>query len=590
MKFFLGLVACLAGMIVLGMLVMIRDTRTPRPASQVESKPLHVEQTTISPHGLVDMSAEGIATPHANLARKNRLGLGPASEVDDVNGFKPLHVEQSPRPAESVNRIAANANPERKNDSQSLRLDALPNVIFMMADDMGYGDVHYNGGKANTPNLDIMVSGPNSIHFTRFYASAPVCSPTRGSVLTGRNPYRYCIWNPNIMGPTSDFTVPSKYPLPASEITVGEILKEHGYHTAVFGKWHIGDLKAVKGGHKKWPVSHPGMHGFDEWWVTPSSAPTFKLNCACFNTSQCPVGHYPESIKSCRNYYTVDSNTRELKGWPEAITTDDSYYMYERLSEFLKLMKERKRPYFVYFPFHTAHIRYLATPTYRNLYLARGHSLNEADYYGAISAMDEVVGLVRAVLRHHNMHDNTMLWFTSDNGPENDTPGETAGLRGRKYTLWEGGTRVPGIIEWPAIIKENRKSDFPVVTSDLLPTMCDILGVDPPMDRPIDGMSILPFLRGEMKERNTSIAWQYTISDNINGGHAATLIRGPYKLYASYNGDKLIKTYLYDVVKDRSETKDISADHKDLVQSMKTELNDWKHSVRESATKRVKCM
>ena len=465
-----------------------------------------------------------------------------------------------------------------------------PNVIFMMADDVGYGDVHYNGGNADTPNLDAMIKGKHSIHLTRYYSGAPVCSPTRGSVLTGRNSNRYCIWEPNVMQGRPDFTVASKYPLPPYEITVAEIMKQHGYRTAVFGKWHIGDLKPVKGGHKKWPVSHPGMHGFDEWWVTPGSAPTLQTNCACFNSSQCPMGHYGRNLFSCLNYYTINSSTNELEGWPIPMPDDDSHFMFERLSEFLKTFAETKQPFFVYFPFHTVHHKYLANAKYRELYFSRGHNLNQADYYGAISAMDEVVGQVRILLQQYKLSENTMLWFTSDNGPELDTPGSTAGMRGKKYTVWEGGIRLPGIIEWPAVIKENRVSDFPVVSSDLLPTVCDILGVEPPTDRPIDGMSIMPFLRGEVTERNKSIAWAYNYK-GINGIYTAALLRNQYKLVANYNGGVRKMTRLFNVVDNPNEhdSKDLSKSHSALLHCMLQELNAWRHSVAKSHEEESQC-
>ncbi len=173
---------------------------------------------------------------------------------------------------------------------KKLEENSLPNIIFTMADDLGYGDVGYNGGNASTPNLDAMASGPHTIHLTRYYSGGPVCSPTRGTVLTGRNHNRYCIWSANTGSNRDDFVVPETMPLPPSEITVAEILKKQGYQTAIFGKWHLGDLKAQKGGNKQWPVSHPGMHGFDEWLVTLRSAPTTNLNCACYNETKamCP--------------------------------------------------------------------------------------------------------------------------------------------------------------------------------------------------------------------------------------------------------------------------------------------------------------
>ena len=498
-------------------------------------------------------------------------------------------VSEPAKEDQETHKARSDTHSEVKIQSSSLNPT---NIIFMVADDLGYGDVYYNGGTADTPNLDAMAAGPNSIHLTRYYSGAPVCSPTRGSVLTGRNPNRYCLWKANAQGGSMDFTVASKYPLPPTETTIAEILKEHGYHTAVFGKWHIGDLKEVRGGNNKWPVSHPGMHGFDEWWVTPSSAPTFQTNCACFSHAHCPVGHYIyKPTQSCLNYYTMDSSKNKLISWPNPISGDDSFFLFRRLSEYLDSRAHTKQPFFIYLPFHTVHHRYLATKFYQDLYLSRNYSLDQADYYGAISAMDEVVGYIRALLSQYNMTNNTMLWFTSDNGPARNTPGRTAGLRGRKYTLWEGGIRVPGIIEWPAVIQENRKSDFPVVSSDLLPTACDIIGVEPPQDRPLDGMSLLPFIRGEVIERNKSIGWAYQITEgNFNGKYSTALIRAQYKLIVVYHSGRSAKGQLYDLVNDPFEKTDISTLHKGLVKSMKEELEEWRKSLIWSATKEVNCV
>ncbi len=204
---------------------------------------------------------------------------------------------------------------ETRKESQAQRRkhkskeNALPNIIYAMADDLGYGDVGYNGGRAFTPNLDAMASGPHTIHLTRYYSGGPVCSPTRGTVLTGRNHNRYCIWTANSGG--SD-DAPATMPLPTSEITVAEILKGHGYQTAIFGKWHLGDFKRQHEGNKKWPVSHPGLHGFDEWLSTLRACPTANSNCGCFEETKCQTGHYDTDRFVCTNYYTVKSGMKEV--------------------------------------------------------------------------------------------------------------------------------------------------------------------------------------------------------------------------------------------------------------------------------------
>ena len=220
----------------------------------------------------------------------------------------------------------------------------LPNIVFMMADDLGYGDVGYNGGNATTPNLDAMASGANTIHLTRYYSGGPVCSPTRGTVLTGRNHNRYCVWSANTGSNKDDFVVPERMPLPTSEITVADILKKHGYQTAMFGKWHLGDFKVLPEGNKKWPVSHPGMHGFDEWWGTERSAQSANLNCACFNDSEklCVMGHYT-NLPPCFNYYTVSDNGT-LKGMDQPLFGDDTHFIVSLFEEYLKKATATGKP------------------------------------------------------------------------------------------------------------------------------------------------------------------------------------------------------------------------------------------------------
>ena len=468
--------------------------------------------------------------------------------------------------------------------------EELPNIVFMMADDLGYGDVHYSGGLAETPNLDAMASGPNSIHLRRYYSGGPVCSPTRGTILTGRNHNRYCIWTANSGNDCADFTCPEKMPLPYSEITVAEALKESGYRTAAFGKWHLGDLKPTWRGNVKWPKSHPGMHGFDTWWVTERSAPTSGLNCACFNATLCPLGHY-SSTPPCTNYYTIDPETGLLVTYSQPMEEDDSHFLVKLLKSFLEEVVKTGEPFFVYLPFHAVHVRYLASMDYIERYTKNGTDMDQIDYYGAISAMDDAVGEIRELLKTYNVSNNTMLWFTSDNGPEVHTPGVTAGFRGHKAELFEGGIRVPGIIEWPAVIKSNRVSDYPIVSSDLLPTVYDLLGKTLPANRSIDGESIMPFVLGEQTQRNKSIAWAFHIrGGDFKGSYDAAISGNRYKLYASYDKGEIKSASLFDLVEDPFETTDRSKEHPDVFDDMKEELGRWRESVMFSAREEVKCL
>ena len=456
----------------------------------------------------------------------------------------------------------------------------LPNIVYIMVDDMGNGDVNYNGGKADTPNLDALAKGPNSIKLTRHYSGGPTCSPTRGTVLTGRNHNRYCIWGVNYP------RRPMLMPLPPSEVTVGEILQKHGYLTAMFGKWHIGDLKPFTPSHKnhkKWPVSHPGMFGFDKWWVTPHVVPTVRPNCVCFKAKPCYTS-------TCTNYFTIVSGSDKLISYPKLIEDSDSQFLLQLSDEFISEALQSGKPFFVYLPLHAIHDPYFMGYKKQARYTSRGFGKREADYLSSITDVDDMVGNFRELLKKYNISNNTLFWFTSDNGPDQANPGKTGGLRAQKGTVYEGGIRVPGIIEWPAVIHTNRVADFPVVTNDLLPTACDIVNCSLPTNRPLDGTSILPLLRGESSLRNKTIPWAYGVSGNFNGSFSAALGGDKYKIVARFSNGVANNVELFDLTKDKGEKNNISAAHPDIAQSMKQELEEWLQSAFRSAKQEVDCL
>ena len=471
----------------------------------------------------------------------------------------------------------------------ALAAEDTPNVIFVLADDLGWGDVGYQGGPASTPNLDAMAAGQHSIQLKRQYSGGPVCSPTRGTVLTGRNHNRYCVWSANAGNNFPDFAKPEPMPLPTSEVTLPELLNERDYESAIFGKWHLGDLKPLYGGNKLWPKSTPKMHGFDRWWVTERSAPTSNLNCACFNATLCPRGHYSD-LQPCTNYYSIDDETEELLvTFAQPATGDDSQFLVTRAIQFINETVNRGKPFFLYLPLHCVHIRYIASMPYIEKYTALGYDLNHTDYYGAISAMDDAIGKLRDFLQEINISENTILWFTSDNGPEHFTPGITGGYRGRKGGIFEGGIRVPGIIEWPAKIKSNTVSDFPVVTSDLLPTLCDLLNISLPKDRIIDGESLLPFILSHNGTRGASMKWAYNIGGDFNSTYSAAISGNKYKVYTDYKNGKVVDSYLFDLQEDPHETTDIKDKYPTVHKDMLMELEEWRQSVIHSAVDKVKC-
>jgi len=474
----------------------------------------------------------------------------------------------------------------RKQVTTRNAISTMPNIIFAMADDLGWGDVQYNSGSPITPNLNSMARSQNSILLQRHYSGAPVCSPTRGTVLTGRNHNRYCLWSANTGLYQHDFVKPETLPLPLSEISAAQVMRNTGYATALFGKWHIGDFKKIDGGNTKWPVSHPGQHGFEQWQATERSGPTCSFNCGCFENAMCHMGHQTRPFP-CLNYYTNNSN--DIKPWPDFTSGDDSQFIWSLGENFIKEQVNLKKPFFLYLPFHAVHQPFVATEHYEGIYLNQKYNLEQADYYGTISAMDDVIGKIRQLLQDLGIRDNTILWFTSDNGPEINTPGETNGLRGHKLQLYEGGIRVPGIIEWPMVIKRNRVSSFPVVTNDFLPTVYDILGVKPSDDRPLDGISILPLLQGKVSHRNHSIFWAFNINGDFNGIYDIAVSGNQFKLIATYENGEVHRYQLYDLRNDIGEITDLKDHYPILSKKLLGEVEEWRLSVMKSTAK-VGCL
>jgi len=428
-----------------------------------------------------------------------------------------------------------------------------PNIILCMADDLGWGDTGFNGNSIiKTPNLNAMAKA--GMIFTRFYSGAPVCSPTRGSCLTGRHPYRYGIFSANVGH------------IRRKEITLAEALKTQGYTTGHFGKWHLGTLTTKekdsnRGGPKG--AKHycpPWENGFDVCFSTEAKVPTWN-----------PM-EMPETNKPYGTYYWRQDGTKVT----ENLDGDDSRVIMDRVVPFIRNAVDNSKPFFAVIWFHAPHAPVVAGPQYRKMYSQ--YSEDQQHYYGCITAMDEQVGRLRSELFALGIADNTMLWFCSDNGPEgkDGTHGRTRGsagpFRGRKRSLFEGGVRVPGLLEWPARIKAGQVTDIPCSTSDYFPTTLDVLGLKMKgQPEPIDGVSLLPLIEGKMNERPVPIAFE--------SASQVSLTDNRYKIYSKDNG----KTYmLFDLLEDPGESKDLAAEKTQILESMKAKLVRWRTSCKES--------
>lgn len=434
-----------------------------------------------------------------------------------------------------------------------------PNIILCMADDLGWGDPGFNGNKIiKTPHLDAMAK--NSLRFERFYSGAPVCSPTRGSCITGRHPYRYGIWSAN------------QGHIRKQEVTLAEILKSQGYATGHFGKWHLGTLDPNssgkgKGRNAERNFSTPNANGFDEWFSTEYSVRTWD----------------PLKNNILNPYYH--------NGKVETKNTDgcDSRVLMDRAIPFIRKAAKEKTPFLAVIWFHAPHEPVVAGPEFLELY--PGYADGEKNYYGVVSALDLQVGRLRKELRELGLADDTMLWFTSDNGPEGDsgdkgtTRGSAGPFRGRKRSLYEGGIRVPGLLEWPKKISPGETTSFPASTLDYFPTILDVLGFKFKENLfPIDGISLLPMFDGKIKQRPVPIPFETlggTGSNASRGSPRMALVDNQYKLLTDLD-DKGSSDMLFDLLNDKGESKNIATQHPDVVKSMKVKLMDFRESCRSS--------
>ena len=438
-----------------------------------------------------------------------------------------------------------------------------PNIILIMTDDLGWFDVGFNGNtEIKTPHLDQLAE--SGIIFDRFYAASAVCSPTRASVITGRNPLRMNI-------PTAN-----SGHMKSEEITLPEILHQQGYATGHFGKWHLGTLTksvldANRGGKEKFiqDYSIPIEHGYDQSFCTESKVPTFDPMIApmTFNAG--------ESLRYGWRARIDSSNTKPYGTayWNEKaeqvvnnLTGDNSRIIMDRVIPFIKSANNENKAFFSTIWLHTPHLPVVSDTIHRGLY--SDLDLQKQLYYGSITAMDEQIGRLWLALEELDLQEETILFFCSDNGPERGTPGSAGIFRERKRSLFEGGLRTPAFMVWQNNISEGKRISSPAVTSDYLPTILEILKITYPDDRPIDGESLWSVIKGEKQLRANGIGFLF--SSKISW------VNNQYKYISNDNG----QTYeLYDLLADKSEKSNIIAEKPEIAKKMELELMTWMSSV-----------
>jgi len=439
-----------------------------------------------------------------------------------------------------------------------------PNIIMMMADDMGPGDVGYYGWNDTmsdpvlTPHLDTMAS--SGLRFDRFYAQSPVCSPTRGSCISGRHAFRYGIWEANQGGGRVE------------EITLMDVLKEHGgYVTGHFGKWHLGRMVE----HDDWGQAGrmdyftPAHAGFDEWFSVVHSVKTYDP----YGPAGVDDPFDPNGSKDVKDYNPYFHNGVE---YTNTLFGDTSEIIMDRAIPFMDSAVNQGNPFLACIWFHTPHKDLDASAADQALYPSG--SDGEKKYYGSITAMDRQIGRLRAWLRAKGIENNTLVWFTTDNG---QTTGSSGPYLASKRHLYEGGIRVPTVLEWPDRVPTNRTTDFLASTSDYFLTHLDAAGIDYADPHPRDGISLISCIEGSMTARTNAIAFQsHSASVMMNQDYKAMKVRtGAYSDNFTLNqGYPLDEWLLFDMTLTNQyliERTNIASNNAAVVASLTAEYDLW---------------
>ncbi|NKB71511.1 MAG: sulfatase-like hydrolase/transferase [Candidatus Latescibacteria bacterium] len=443
-----------------------------------------------------------------------------------------------------------------------------PNIILIMCDDLGYGDTGFNGHPIiATPHLDALRN--EGIRFTRFFAGGPVCSPTRGTCLTGRHYARYGITHANVGH------------LPQQELTLARLTKGLGYTTGHFGKWHLGTLdRSYSGKSNRNPASNfapPWERDYDVSFATEYAVPTWDPG-RHFDGHSLARTDEPWSSP----YYANGKKVEEM------LLGCDSAHIVDRAVPFIRNAVGQNRPFFTTIWFHAPHGPVEAGPEFLAMY--PDCAPDEAHYYGVVTAMDRQVGRINQLVKDLGVENNTMIWFCSDNGPEGDTDlsanrryrGSTGGLRGRKRSLFNGGIGVPALVKWPGIAPPGAELTAPCSTLDYFPTIAAALAHQMPDERPLDGLDLMPLLRAQLDTRPVPIPYRFLATkDSMFGAPTLALLDNQFKFLTNLSAQGA-EDLLFDLDADRAETTNIIAHNRHRAQQMRQFLSDFMASCRKS--------
>jgi arylsulfatase len=440
----------------------------------------------------------------------------------------------------------------------------LPNVVIIFIDDQGYGDIGPFGAKGyTTPNLDRMAA--EGCKFTNFHVPQPVCSASRAGLLTGCYPNRIGIHG--ALGPSA------KHGIADGEMTIAQLLKQKGYATGMAGKWHLGTPKQFL----------PTHHGFDEYFGLPYSNDMWPLH------PEAKPGTFPPLP-----LIEGDRVIKENLGHEDQNQLTTQYT--ERAVKFIE--KNKDRPFFFYLAHSMVHVPLHVSDKFRGK--------SQQGLYGDVCMeVDWSVGEVLAALKRAGVDDNTLVIYTSDNGPwlsYGDHAGNAGPLREGKGTCWEGGTREPTVMRWPGKIPAGSTNDSMLMTIDLLPTIANLAGANLPKHK-IDGLDVWPLIAGEKGAKNPHEGYAFYYEQGAL--QAVTSADGRWKLQfphkyrtlggrpggtggipAKYENRTIEKTELYDLVSDIGETKNVIAAHPDIVARLDAFAEKTRVELGDSLTKR----
>ena len=407
-----------------------------------------------------------------------------------------------------------------------------PNIIFIMADDMGYGDLGSFGQQViQTPHLDKMAT--EGLKFTQVYAGSPVCAPSRSVLMTGLH-----TGHTTVRGNFGKFGVvglaggKGRVPLFSEDITVAEVLKEVGYVTGMSGKWGLGEPDTT---------GEPNEQGWDEWFG--------------YLNQRRAHSYFPEFLWK----------NKERIEYPKNLDGKKGTYAHDLFTDFALdfVQRHKDEPFFLYLPYTVPHSRYEIPDTAP--YTDRAWTDDEKVHAAMITRLDRDMGRLFESLKDLEIDEETIVFFCSDNGAAERWEGrfDSSGkLRGRKRDVYEGGIRTPMIVRWPGRVAAGETNDFPWYFADVLPTLADLAGVDSPTG--LDGMSVVPSIFGKPQSNDRFMYWEF-----FESGFQQAVRWKDWKVVKMQPD---LPLELYDLSKDESETTNIASQHPEIIATFETYL------------------